>query len=411
MSPQCSNSLAIFVGNNRDHTHNLIQNTLIKINMSRISKYWTGKPSDNSKILPPTSNNYEEWRADQVKKECTHRELRINKSVGKAVRIECLREYDKAKERQKTTKSAPQRSASCNLCLLNLLFDDEFCEDFSQLGNSKTREYLDAMESTVDKFWDRVEKSYMIQGKYTDLIAEDDWFKFDRDKIIPHSASKLKYMWHDLRREYIKCLANSTRSGTHEIYFKKFCKGMGDVLYLHHWLNVKPNLITHVDGGFLEQDKFDSNSNWQLDDKSMMSFATDNIEKCGYDVKTVKIETTPKSSRLKDISPGSKENQKVDQGMLEVASSVRYHSDNYQKDSGILSLEKTCLQNDIDEKIYIDLENMTHKIISAQNELNKIKSNQRCGGDLKCILKENIMTFSNRRQKIYQELNSDSIQR
>ena len=53
--------------------------------------------------------------------------------------------------------------------------------------------------------------------------------------------------------------------------FKNFCGGSGDILYLHYWLQRKPNLTNNVVGGFLPKDKYDSTEIEISDENSSMS--------------------------------------------------------------------------------------------------------------------------------------------
>ena len=139
---------------------------------------------------------------------------------------------------------------------MDILFDNNFVKDFSHLGDIHTKEDLDEIKSFQDRCWDHVRISYLEKGKYEKLIADDPWFNFDPKRIIPHSTSKLRDMWSSLRRYYINCKAKNTKSGQHG-GFKEYCGGNVDVLYFHHWLNNKPNMLSNVEG-FFEHEKFDS---------------------------------------------------------------------------------------------------------------------------------------------------------
>lgn len=75
--------------------------------------------------------------------------------------------------------------------------------------------------------------------------------------IVPHSALKLRELWKEINGNYVKALARSQVSGTHET-FRNFVGHRGDTLYLWYWLKVKPGLTDFVRGGLLPQDEFDS---------------------------------------------------------------------------------------------------------------------------------------------------------
>ena len=215
-------------------------------------------------------------------------------------------------------------------------------------------------------------------------------------------------MWSSLRREYNNCKAKNNKSGQHGT-FKQYCGGNGDVLYLHHWLLLKPNMLSNVEGGFSEHDKFDSIPAAHMDEYFISSCTTESVEKCTNGSEEMfshrgKV-ATPTSPLDKYQSPGYKDNQKIDQGMLEVASSLRYYADSQEKNSGVISLQKTRLENEIDIQKYQNLEDITQKIICAKNQLEKLKSNPK-STKVKRMLNDNIKIYTDKRQKIYDDLNS-----
>ena len=92
-----------------------------------------------------------------------------------------------------------QITFNCILRIINLLFSDDFCEEFSRIGDKADREALDSKISPIDKFWERVSSSFKDESKYNTLIDEkEEWFqKFDPEKVIPHSPTKLMKIWKD----------------------------------------------------------------------------------------------------------------------------------------------------------------------------------------------------------------------
>ena len=176
--------------------------------MSRISKNWTGKYDPECNILPPKSDDYNDWTAEQVRKECTNRGLGVTKSLKKDPRIAILIKCDHTKEMIKV-QCPLKRTANCNIRLLNVLFSNEFCSDLTKLGNKHDRGDLDNDQSSIDKYWERVHEAYLIEDKYRELVKQDEWFKYDINHVIlPHEATKLKEMWHELRRKYMRVQSN-----------------------------------------------------------------------------------------------------------------------------------------------------------------------------------------------------------
>ena len=162
----------------------------------------------------------------------------------------------------------------------------------------------------------------------------------------------------------------------------------------------------------MEHDKFDIIPVTHMDDNFISSFATDNIDKFmdGNDNMFSQRgkAATPNSPLDKYQSPGYKDNQKIDQGMLEVASSLRYYADSQENNSGVISLQKTRLENEIDIQKYQNLEDITQKIICAKNQLEKLKSNPK-STKFKRMLNDNIKIYTDKCQKIYDYLNSSKV--
>ena len=91
----------------------------------------------------------------------------------------------------------------------------------SKLGNKRDKNDLDEDKSSVDKFWDRVSEANLIEDKYRELVQQDEWFNYNSKHIIlPHTATKLKEMWHELRRNYMRVKGNQNKSGQGSNNFK-----------------------------------------------------------------------------------------------------------------------------------------------------------------------------------------------
>ena len=129
-----------------DMDHNV--NEECSHNIVYVSKKWTGPI--NGKTKPPHSDVYEEWSAEQIRKECTSRRMQVPKRANKCDHIKLLEQFDTLSDSlgndinqhllptlpDGTSKQA-SRSKHCNFRLLNILFGDRLCERFSKLGMVK----------------------------------------------------------------------------------------------------------------------------------------------------------------------------------------------------------------------------------------------------------------------------------
>ena len=227
-----------------------------------VSKLWTHDKDYKGSV--PEIDDYDKWSADQIRHECSSRKLGIKKGTNKDDRIVFLINHDSMTSNlvpiiSSPPPRSPTRSRSCIYCLLNILFDDKYCDNFSTLGNSFCRRDFDECKSFEQKFWDSVAEAFKTDGMYDVLLQTDELIKqFDSSRIIPHSSAKLESMWKEIKGKYKIAKSNFTKSGTHESDFRMFCDGNGGVLYLHLCLQSKPELTNYVCEGFLNGDKFDS---------------------------------------------------------------------------------------------------------------------------------------------------------
>lgn len=118
------------------------RNLLEQIGRSQVDE--DSAASDNSD--GQTENqaaDYESWLADQVRKECTRRGLKLKASMKKGERIAVLRRHDIASAADDglllgddggSTGGNTRWTKHCWYRLLNILFADEFATRFSQSG-------------------------------------------------------------------------------------------------------------------------------------------------------------------------------------------------------------------------------------------------------------------------------------
>ena len=160
------------------------------------------------------------------------------------------------------TESKTRKEPQCPYRLMNILFSDEFSEQFAQIGNVVDRFILDSGKAGNDEhFWEGVQKAVVTQDESYDKIffKEDDVFcgldYIDASKIVQHDWKKLRGIWKAINMEYKSALSRFTLSGTHTSNFYDFCNGKKDIYYLRKHLELKPNLTGTI-GADLPEDTF-----------------------------------------------------------------------------------------------------------------------------------------------------------
>ena len=100
-------------------------------------------------VDPPKSSDYATWTIEQLRKECTQRNLQLARSTPKEARIEKLTNHDRYKRTVETSVStddstnATRKSTDRCIRLINVLFSDRFCERFTSIGDVVTRQQLE----------------------------------------------------------------------------------------------------------------------------------------------------------------------------------------------------------------------------------------------------------------------------
>ena len=101
------------------------------------------------------------------------------------------------KKYEKTLKSygelKTRKEPQCPYRLMNMLFSDEFAEQFALLGNVANRVLLDlGKAANYEHFWKSVQEAFALQEETYDkiLFKEDDVFcnldNIDPSKIVAH---------------------------------------------------------------------------------------------------------------------------------------------------------------------------------------------------------------------------------
>jgi hypothetical protein len=98
--------------------------------------------------------------------------------------------------------------------LINILFSDEFAEDFATLGNVADRNLLDSsMAGNDEQFWVCVQEAQSHADydvlrfpENDDIMAMQD--SIDPGKILNHGWKKLRTIWNGVNAEYKAALTN-----------------------------------------------------------------------------------------------------------------------------------------------------------------------------------------------------------
>jgi hypothetical protein len=105
---------------------------------------------------------------------------------------------------QGTTRKEQQ----CAYRLMNILFSNDFADEFACIGNNASRKTLDIGKAANEKlFWEKVEDAYLVlKADYNVLqFREDEVFTTETiypGKIVPHDWKKLRSIWKAVNTDY-----------------------------------------------------------------------------------------------------------------------------------------------------------------------------------------------------------------
>eukprot|EP00918_Siedleckia_nematoides_P012218 GHVU01026739.1.p1 GENE.GHVU01026739.1~~GHVU01026739.1.p1 ORF type:complete len:328 (+),score=49.51 GHVU01026739.1:288-1271(+) len=222
---------------------------------------------------------YKDWTADQVRAECTNRNLKVPKSTPTDARRLLLEANDEAKNALRevidgttsgvssavSTAVASSAAAPGSLAercrLLNVLFDDSIIEAFMDSGSTPSRAALDARAVGANApVWQRVADLFNSdQPHLSNLLTPDDMACGSLDLAIhgDRTGPTLCGWWTEMNRRMVKAIRRFRQSGEHD-EFAKYCSGQADCVYMHEWLLVKPQAQSFVEGGLLPDTGRDS---------------------------------------------------------------------------------------------------------------------------------------------------------
>lgn len=104
--------------------------------------------------------------------------------------LEAMEAWDRV-ENQSEKKFKTRKTQSCDFRLLNVLFDDNFYEEFSILGANLDKHQLDT--GGHKSFWVRVATAYADKNQFNSLQFASTVFKgIDTSHVVAHDGKKLK---------------------------------------------------------------------------------------------------------------------------------------------------------------------------------------------------------------------------
>ena len=140
-------------------------------------------------------------------------------------------------ETQSNNQSS-RRQKQCTFQLINILFSDEFADNFGCAGDTPSRAQLDSGDARNSRgFWIRVQAAFIEPHPvYDKLQFTDDVHLANSainpaDNIQPHDWKKLRAMWMDVNSNYKQSLHDFTLSQVH-MKMISLVSFMGSCLYI-----------------------------------------------------------------------------------------------------------------------------------------------------------------------------------
>jgi hypothetical protein len=150
---------------------------------------------------------------------------------------------------------------------MNILFSDDFAEEFSSIGNTANRQTLDVGKAAYESgFWSKIEAAYLVsKPEYDTLQFEEDEIinetTINPAKIVKHDWKKLRSIWKAVNADYKQACDRFTQSGTHDSTFYSFCNGKKEAYYLRLLLGNRPSLNEMVEADLPHGSSWSSSSN------------------------------------------------------------------------------------------------------------------------------------------------------
>jgi hypothetical protein len=158
-----------------------------------------------------------------------------------------------ANEDKKTELCGGRKSRHCAFRLLNVLFCEEIVHQFARIGDTPSRQAIDAKKHKNNQaFWEMVESEFKsVSSNYSMLLFQDDHYITAKSTVINpadirnHSWVKLRDIYQEMQGKYRTAHTNWKRSGNHNPDFMAYCKRL-DIYYLWKHLQIHPEVLDFV---------------------------------------------------------------------------------------------------------------------------------------------------------------------
>ena len=180
--------------------------------------------NDKGTIVSILGQSIDKFKVVQLRLLCQSLKLQGYKSSGKSALIKMLTDYAanrSAYNVDKANQSPQRKTMHCSFRLLNILFSDEFAEDFSKLGDIPKRHKLDNNSNTYcqEDFWKTIVPAYVTpSNKFNNIMFYDDVLRAENINpsiILTHDWRRLRDIWRNTQSKYKECNSNYTASGNH----------------------------------------------------------------------------------------------------------------------------------------------------------------------------------------------------
>jgi hypothetical protein len=141
-------------------------------------------------------------------------------------------------ENNDNNQQGTRKEQQCTYRLMNILFSDDFADEFACIGNTAPRPLLDVGKAANEQsVWEKIQAAFVItKADYNILqFREDDVFGSETiypGKIVSHDWKKLRSMWKSVNADYKAAATRYTQSGTHECNFFNYCQGKKEAFCL-----------------------------------------------------------------------------------------------------------------------------------------------------------------------------------
>jgi hypothetical protein len=111
-----------------------------------------------------------------------------------------------------------RKETQCPYRLMNILFSEDFAEEFASIGNTANRQTLDVGKAAYESgFWSKIEAAFMVSKPEYDMLQflDDDIINemtINPAKIIKHDWKKLHSIWKAVNADYKQACDRFTQS-------------------------------------------------------------------------------------------------------------------------------------------------------------------------------------------------------